>query len=72
MYGTLQNVIYELVRKAVLDETIDKHVDKFFEAGRTIEAFDKSLLRNDETLVLIASYVETKAMDKIADQARST
>lgn len=49
-------------------KTIDTHEYKYFKAGKANEALRKRMLRNDEFLALIASFVHTKTVDAIADQ----
>lgn len=54
----------------MVGETIDKHVDKYFETGKAAEALDKRLLRNDGFLVPTALFVYARKKDAFAAMMR--
>lgn len=54
----------------MLGETIINHVDRYLEAGKAAEPLIKKLLCNDDFLAPIASFVQTKTMEKIIDKRR--
>lgn len=47
-HEAVERVIPNQIRTAVLAETIDRHVDKQFEAGKATEDLQKRMLRNDD------------------------
>lgn len=52
----------------MLGKTIDKHVDQIFKAGKDIKALCERLLRIEELLAPIASFIQKQIMDAIADK----
>lgn len=54
----------------MLAETIDKHVYKYFTAGKNFELLGKRLLHNDELLAPIASFAQTRTLDAIGGKRR--
>lgn len=69
VHGALHHFILDQIRTVVLWETIGKHVGKYFQASKAAAAV-KGLIRNDEYLAPIASFVQMKTMDEIAEQYR--
>lgn len=41
VYNTVKHVILDRIRTAALEETINKHVDKYFEASKAVEDLGK-------------------------------
>lgn len=50
MYDAVEDVILDQIRMDVLGQTITKHTDQYFEAGKDNEALGKMLLRNNAFL----------------------
>lgn len=65
--GTLEHVILDKIRMAVLNKTIEKYLEKYINARKPAEILGKRLLRNDRFLDPIASFVQKKSMDEIVD-----
>lgn len=55
----------------MLRETINKHTDQYFEAGKATEELGKRLLRHDELLAIIASFVHLQVMGAITTDGGS-
>lgn len=68
MYGALENVILHKIRMAGIGGKIYKHVDKYFEASKATKELGKGFLRNEEFLAPKESFVQTRAVEAIADQ----
>lgn len=69
VYDALELEAFVQIRTVVLDETTDKHVDRYCEAGQAAEAVGKRLHRNDESPTQIASFIQP-TMDAITKQCR--
>lgn len=60
MYYTVDHVVLDQIRTAVLGKAIKKHTDQLLEAGKAPEPLGKRLLRNDELFAPIASFIQTR------------
>lgn len=47
VYDAKEHIILYQTQTAVLGETIEKHMDKYFEAGKAAEAQGNRMLHND-------------------------
>lgn len=68
LYNALDHEIIDQTRTAMLGEMIEKHVDKYFEAGNAIKAFGSNLVPSDKLLGLIASSGPNETMTAPADR----
>lgn len=71
MYSTMKHVVLDQIRTAVLGDRIEKHVEKYFEAGNVAEALRERLFPNKDFLTFIILLVQTNSIDGIADQTRA-
>lgn len=66
----MRNVFLDQVRKAVLGDTTDKYISKYFKASEAAEGVRKRLMHNSIFLAPTPSFVCTKTLDTFADQCR--
>lgn len=57
-----------MTRTARLEETMDKLVNKYFEARKLTESLGGEMLHNDDFLPPIASFVQTKTIIAVFGQ----
>lgn len=67
VYYLVEHVIFDQVQTVLIGESMDKHVEKYFEAGRATKAPWSRTLRNDEFFTPMALYIQEKKMEAIAD-----
>lgn len=68
VYDAVEHVITDQIKTVLLGDTINNHVAKFFEAGKTSKGLGKGLLCYDKFLAPKLSIVQTQTMEAITDQ----
>lgn len=68
VYGVVDHVVIDQIGTTIFGKTIDQHFDHCFKAYKAAEVFGKRLIRNHELLTQLASFVQTKTIDIIANQ----
>lgn len=69
MYNTSEHAMLVQFRSTGLERIIYNRVDKYFEAKKAATTTGKILLGHDELLAPIASFVQKKVVDSIADRS---
>lgn len=68
LFDAWEHFIIDHIRTCVLGETVEKHVDRYFQAVKATEQHGERLLRSKRFLAPIVSFVQTDSMDAITDQ----
>lgn len=55
-YDAVEQNILEEIKRSVLEEMVAHHVDKYLEAGKAIEAFNKIVLCDEDFLFFIVEF----------------
>lgn len=72
LYNFVEQVLLDLLRKEVIEETLDAHVTTFFDTDEAAKGLSKRLLASTFFMALIANFNRRKSNTAMQDKKCST